>query len=403
MERLRVAVFHNRYLHRGGEDTAVDTEVRLLQEAGHEVRTCFVDNRDEIGGRTGGALRAAARARWNPESERRVAAMLRSGPIDVAHVHNFFPVFSGALHTALHRRGVPVVQTLHNYRLACGNGFLLRDGRVCEDCVGNRAWNAVRHGCYRGSRLQTAVWAEATQLHRRLGTWDTRVDRYALPTAFARDRLVATGVDPTRADVVPYVVEDPGPPSPPGTGAAYIGRLSPEKGVDLLIDAWRSLDAPLWIAGDGPAHEALRERAKSLGHVQLLGRRSRDEVKELLRRVAFVVVPSRWYEISPFAAVEALAAGRPVVAWDGGAMRELIGDGGVLYSACAPDAVAGACRRLLESRETLLACGTAARKRYLERHAPARGRERLEGLYRAAMQQRRAAARPSEDRAEAAT
>jgi hypothetical protein len=223
---VRIAIFHNRYRERGGEDTAVDGEAQLLEKGGHRVERCFVDNGEALA-RPLGALRIALRARRNPTSRSRVEDLLRGAPLDVAHVHNFFPVLTPGLHEALSARGVPVVQTLHNYRLLCANGNLLRDGRVCEECTVLGPWHAVRFGCYRGSRAQTLVWADTVAHHRARGTWRRHVDRFVAPTAFAARKLVAAGLPRERVEVLPNVLADPGEPVPPGEGAIFLGRLAP--------------------------------------------------------------------------------------------------------------------------------------------------------------------------------
>jgi glycosyltransferase involved in cell wall biosynthesis len=397
---VRIAIFHNRYRERGGEDTAVDGEAELLEKGGHAVVRCIADNREALA-TPFGALRTALRARRNPASAARAKALAAEAPLDVAHVHNFFPVLSPAVHEALSARGVPVVQTLHNYRLLCANGNLLREGRVCEECVPRGPWHAVRYGCYRGSRAQTLVWADVIAHHRARDTWRRCVDRFVAPTGFAARKLLAAGLPRDRVEVLPYVLADPGEPAPPGRGAVYVGRLATEKGVDLLIDAWREQGgAPLAIVGSGPAEAALRERARGVAGVRFLGALPRDGVLRALREAAFAVVPSRWYEISPFAAIEALACARPVVAWRGGALAELVGDdrSGVLFDALEPGSVARACARLLGDAELVHRLAAGAREDYLERHAPDAGLAARERLYAAVSDERRRAGSPGADR-----
>jgi glycosyltransferase involved in cell wall biosynthesis len=397
---VRIAIFHNRYRERGGEDTAVDGEAELLEKGGHAVVRCIADNREVLASALG-RLRTALTARRNPRSAARAAAVAREAPLDVAHVHNFFPVLTAAVHEALSARGVPVVQTLHNYRLVCANGNLLRDGRVCEECVPRGPWHAVRYGCYRSSRTQTLVWADATAHHRARDTWCRCVDRFVAPTAFAARKLVASGLPAERLEVLPYVLADPGEPAPPGRGAVFVGRLAPEKGVDLLIDAWREQGgAPLAIVGSGPAEAALRERAQGVPGVRFLGVLPRDGVLRALREAAFAVVPSRWYEISPFAAIEALACARPVVAWRGGALADLVSDGrsGLLFDALDAASVARACAWLLADAELVRRLAAGAREDYLERHAPDAGLAAREKLYAAVSDERRRGGSPGVDR-----
>jgi glycosyltransferase involved in cell wall biosynthesis len=388
---MRIVIFHNRYRERGGEDTAVDGEAELLEKGGHRVERCFAENRDALASPLG-ALRAALGARRNPASRSRVEDLLREAPIDVAHVHNFFPLWTPGLHEALAAHGVPVVQTLHNYRLLCANGNLLRAGRVCEECATRGPWNAVRYGCYRGSRAQTIVWADTVAHHRARGTWQRCVDRFVAPTAFAARKLAAAGLPRERIEVLPNVLADPGEPAQPGQGAIFLGRLAPEKGVDLLIDAWREQGgAPLAIAGTGPAEAALRERARGVPGVRFLGALSHDAALRALRAAAFAVVPSRWYENAPYAAIEALACARPVVAWRGGALAELVADGesGLLFDAPEAASVARACARLLGDRELVARLALGARERYLEQHAPDAGLARRERLYAAVREEHR--------------
>jgi hypothetical protein len=214
---VRVGIFHNHYVWRGGEDAVVALEAELLRKAGVDVQLFSLDNRAAQLDSLAGRLRAGWRARGSRAAARRVAEFLAAHPIDVAHVHNFFPLLTPAVHELLHARGIPVVQTLHNYRLFCANGAFLREGRPCEDCVAAGPWNAVRHACYRGSRVQTAVWAEATAHERRQRTFLRCVTLFVAPREFALSKLVAAGLDPA---VVSSRIPSPIPASPATAAAA---------------------------------------------------------------------------------------------------------------------------------------------------------------------------------------
>ena len=380
---MRIACFHNRYRERGGEDVAVETQIQLLAKAGHDVRLCAVDNREEIRG-VGGALRTARFARWNPHTRARVAAFLEDFPADVAHVHNFFPVLSPSLHHALHERGVPVVQTLHNFRLVCGNALLLRDGKPCEECVTRGPWRAVRHACYRGSRVQSAVWADMTRHHRRRDTWRDCVARFVVPSAFARDLLAAAGLPVERTCVIPNPVEDPNAAQRRGAGAIYVGRLSPEKGVDLLLDAWRALDGhPLTLVGAGPEEASLRRRAEGLPNVHFAGSLSHPRALEAVATAAFAVVPSRAREVFGLTTLEAMARARPVIVPAGSAMAELVepGSTGLHFSAGDAKSLAAACRRLACDPDRTQELGLLAREAYEARFAPDHVVAGLEAVY----------------------
>jgi len=385
---MRIGIFHNRYLYRGGEDVIVDIEADHFAKAGHEVHVLIVDNREEIGSSAIGALRAGLRAHWNPATPRRVAEFLSDHPIDVAHVHNFFPVLSPSLHAALHERGVPVVQTLHNYRLLCANGFFLRDSRPCEDCATLGPWNAVRHGCYRGSRLQTAVWAHMTAYHRRRGTWHECVDLFTIPSRFTRQKLLQTGIPPERLRVVPLPVLDPGPPRAAGVGALFVGRLSAEKGVHLLLDAWGQLDGyPLSIVGTGPEEAQLRAQAAAVPGVRFIGALPHERALEAMADAAFVVVPSTWYENVPMSAIEAKACGRALVASHPSTLSDLVQPGGTgeLFEMGDVQSLASVCRRLADDPVATREMGERARAEYEELYTPARCAEKLEEVFRAVM------------------
>jgi len=380
---MRVALFHNRYANRGGEDAAFDSEVEQLRKAGCDVRVFVVDSASL--GRAG-AVRAALTARGGSDIMARVDEFLAENPVDVGHVHNFFPLLTPVVHQVLFDRGVPGVQTLHNYRLACARGDFWREGRNCEECVTAGPWNAVRHGCWRGSRLATAVWADATRTHRRRGTWG-RVARFVAPSAFAARKLAGSGIPAERIRVVPNPVEDPGVTGAPGRGAVFAGRLSPEKGGALLLDAWKSVpEFPLTLVGDGPQAAALRERAKLLPNVRFTGALDREGVRAELARAAFLVAPSLCYETFGLAPAEALAAGRAIVVPRATALSELVdgGRGGLLFDAGDADSLARTCVALAADRGRCEALGAEAREVFEERFAAESRVERLLSVYREA-------------------
>jgi glycosyltransferase involved in cell wall biosynthesis len=381
---VRVGIFHNAYVWRGGEDAVVALEVELLRKAGAHVKLFTVDNREAGLDSLAGKLRVGLRARGSQRAARRVAGFLAENPIDLAHVHNYFPLLTPAVHERLHARGIPVVQTLHNYRLFCANGAFLRAGRPCEDCVSAGPWNAVRHGCYRGSRVQTAVWAEATAQERRQRIFERCVTRFVAPSEFARSKLVAAGLDPAKVVVKPNPVADPGEPRFGGRGAVYVGRLSEEKGVRVLLEAWRELAGlPLALVGSGPLESELREIGARIPGVRFAGQLPPEGVREQLREALFLVAPSICYENFPLAVAEAMAAGKPAVASHPTAMAELVEPGrtGLLFPSGDARALAQACRELAADPAHAEAMGREARTRYEDELGPERSTERLLALY----------------------
>ena len=381
---MRVGIFHNAYVWRGGEDAVVALEVELLRKAGVEVRLFSVDNREAGLDSFAGRLRVGLGARGSRRAARQVAGFVSEHPIDLAHVHNYFPLLTPAVHERLHARGIPVVQTLHNYRLFCAYGAFLRGGRPCEDCVSAGPWNAVRHGCYRGSRVQTAVWAEATAHHRRQRTFERCVTRFVAPSEFARNKLVAAGLDPAKVVVKPNPVADPGEPRFGGRGAVYVGRLSEEKGARVLLEAWRELAGlPLTLVGSGPLESELREIGGRIPGVRFAGQLPPEGVREQLREALFLVAPSICYENFPLAVAEAMAAGKPAVASHPTAMAEWVEAGrtGLLFPSGDARALAQACRELAADPARAEAMGREARTRYEDELGPERSTQHLLALY----------------------
>lgn len=371
MKPLRILLAHNRYQHYGGEDTVVEAEAQLLRDLGHEVDLFLVDN-DNIQG-LAAKLTAAALTTYNPRSRVALRDRLRAHRPDVVHVHNLFPQLTPAIFDACLDEGVPSVMTLHNYRLGCANALLFRDGHPCEECLSSSAFNAVRHGCYRGSRVGSAVVAAMIAYHRRSGTWQNKVSRFIALTEFARDKLVSAGLPADRVRIKPNFVPDPlrgeGLPAP-GDYALFVGRLSVEKGVETLLQAWREIDMPLRILGDGPLREEL-ERAAHL-NVSFLGHRDRSEVFRQIAGAAFLVVPSIWYEGFPMAVVEAMALGKPILASAIGGLQEIVEERseGLHFRPGDPADLQRAVHQVRTEPALLAQMGARARARYLHRLSP---------------------------------
>lgn len=355
---LRVLVVHNRYQIAGGEDAAVEREIASLRGAGQAVEAVILDNA-AIRSRFD-RLRVAFQAPHAPQGIATVVEAARRFRPDIVHVHNTFPLISPAVHGAVRRLGAATVQTLHNFRLVCANGLLLRDGRPCERCVTGSPFQAVRFGCYRGSKAGTLAVARMIDRHRREGTWQRDVDRFIVLSAFARERFLEAGLPADRLKVKPNGVDDPGPVSTgPRAGILFVGRLSEEKGLGVLASAAALTPVPVTVIGDGPMMEALKGRPG----LQLLGRQDRRAVREAMARAAAVVVPSICYEGLPTVIPEAFAAGTPVVASAIGAMPELVtqGETGLLAAPADPVALAGAIDRIAADPAAARRMGAAAR------------------------------------------
>lgn len=325
---MKILTVHNYYQQAGGEDQVFAAESALLEEHGHHVLRYSVHN-DQIMSMNSPALTKATL--WNSSTHRELRKLVRQEQPQIAHFHNTFPLISPAGYYAARAEGVPVVQTLHNYRLLCSNAQFFRDGHVCEDCLGKTPpWPGVVHACYRDSRAASGVVATMLTAHRAWRTWTEMVDAYVALTEFQRRKFIQGGIPEGKIKVKPnFVRYDPGAGERPGGYFLFIGRLSKEKGVETLLAAWKRLGGrvPLKIAGDGPLAGEVAGAIEALEDVEWLGRQSEERVQTLMKSARALVFPSVWYEGFPMVIAEAYAAGLPVIASDLGSMSTLVEHG----------------------------------------------------------------------------
>ncbi len=367
---MRILQVHNTYQQAGGEDAVVANEGALLSANGHDVRPWSVDNAAITG--PWAQLRTAWQVPYSHDARRELAGVIADFGPDVVHVHNFFPLITPSVYDACRDAGVPVVQTLHNYRTICAGALLVRSGRPCEDCIGGSPYQGALHGCYRGSRLGSLAVARMIARHRGQGTWRTKVDRFIALTEFAKAKFVEAGFPAEKIAVKPNFVEDARPQEAETArnGALFVGRLSPEKGIGTLLTAWRDLDAPLRIAGDGPLLGMAQGSASP--NVVPLGNLPPEAVNQEMARAAFLVMPSDWYEGFPVTLAEAFCRGLPVIASRLGAMAEIVDDGvtGLHFTPGDPQDLAAKVRWAANHPEEMRRMGANARRAYEERYTP---------------------------------
>lgn len=406
---MHVLVVHNRYASAqpSGENRVVDQEVALLRGAGHRVEV-FERRSDDIAARSlPGKVAVPLLVPWNPAVRKELAARLRAERPDVVHVHNVFPLLSPAVLAACADAGVPAVATLHNYTQVCPPGTLQRGGRPCTECVGSVVpLPAVRHGCYRNSRLATVPLAVGLSVNRR--RWWTGVERFFCISAAQRDVLVRAGMPAERLAVKHNFVPEP---DARRTGAGehllYLGRLAEAKGVRLLMAAWDEVAAgggagvPLVIAGTGPLEPEVTAWAAGRDDVRYVGLLDPAECQKAIARSVAVVAPSTWLEAFGLVVVEAMAVGVPAVAAGHGAFAELVEDGvtGLLHRPGESASLASCLRRIAAEPALGLEMGRAARLRYEQGFSPAVGLERLVEEYRTAIAGRSAQTRGGDTRA----
>jgi glycosyltransferase involved in cell wall biosynthesis len=379
---MKVVVAHNRYAsgQPSGENVIVDAEIAQLTGAGVTVLP-FLRSSDEISTfSTAQKVLLPLSPIRNGASQRSLAALLESEKPDIVHLHNPYPLVSPWIIKTAHAHGVPVVHTVHNYRQVCAPGLYFRDGHICTECRGRSfALPAIRHSCYRDSKAQSAVMAATLAYHR--GTW-RHVDHFIALTDRIAEHLLDFGIPPARITVKPNGITDTGAASSPGAGFLYAARLSPEKGLELVLDAWRSQPegslGTLRIIGDGPLRPLAVQAAAERGDITYAGPLENAAVRAEIAASACVIAASTWHDVLPTIILEALAGGRPVLVTDRGGMPYLAGDAGWVVQ---PDAAALA-DGLRLAADGAAALAPVARRRYEEHFAPAVLVQRLIGVYR---------------------
>lgn len=388
---MRIMQIHNFYQQRGGEDAVLEAEFALLTKAGHEVEQytvynstiSFIKNK----------IKSAIEVKWSPKSFEAVCRVLSIIRPDIVHVHNFFPLITPAVFEACTRMQVPVVATLHNYRVTCAGATLMRSGKICERCLkGSPYWGAI-HRCYRDSLIGSFATAHMIHYHRRAKTWHKHVSHFIALTEFQKYKLSQAGLPAEKIVVKPNFLAETPELIRGGRreGALFVGRLSPEKGGDVLIEAWREIEYPLTVIGDGPSADSLRRKAPE--HVTFLGSQPKTAVMSAMQRASFLVMPSLWYEGLPMTLVEAYANDLPVVASRIGALAELIEEGvtGLGFTTGDPVDLARTVRTILEKPIPQGQC----RSRYLERYTASVNLLELERIYANAIDAHRYSVRAS--------
>jgi glycosyltransferase involved in cell wall biosynthesis len=377
---MRILQLHTRYRLHAGEDSVVDTEADALRRGGHEVRQLIVENPSD----PTAAVAALVRSLHNRPVAARVRTEIAAFSPDVVHIHNTWFAMSSSAIRAATEAGAPTVMTVHNYRLGCISADLFRDGDVCTACVGRSPIRGVLHGCYRDSRVLSAVHATEVSLTRSRRVLDQCVDRFVAPSQFFADRLVDLGVPADRLVVKPHFAPDPGPrPHPPSaaTDVLFVGRLAAGKGVDTLLAAWPTVERAegtrLSIIGDGPLRADLAR--SNVDGVDIAGWQERTEVRSRMLTARAVIMPSEWYEPFGMVLIEAMGAGLPIIVTTMAAARDIVGPGAIVVPPRRPDALAIALSSLDDA--TLDELGALNRRRYEECYTEATGLAELESLY----------------------
>ncbi len=384
-----------------GEDTVFNNEAKLLRRHGIEVVT-YEKNNDAIG-LAHNKIKTAIDTVWSRETYGQLKGIIRSERPDIAHFHNIWYVISPSAYYACRESGVPIVQTVHNFRMFCANGLLMRNGRTCEECVGRMPWKALFHGCYNGSRVRSFPIAMTEMVHKMIRTWTEKVDAFIALTEFGRKKLVECGLPEDKIFVKPNFLLNP----PPYSGTydnriVFVGRLSAEKGVSVLIDALKRLGSShlrnlnsfsCTIVGDGALRKRVEERVCSEGirDVRIAGRKNFAHSMEILGKAEFMVMPTICYEMFPLTTIEAFACGKAVVASRIGALKEILEDGrtGLLFEPGNADDLAAKMKWMVENKDACIEMGRRARAEFEAKYTAEKNFGMLMGIYERALKNRR--------------
>lgn len=324
---LKILLIHNQYQYRGGEDTVFELELKLLERMGETVETLLFYN-DDIKSIVS-KIKFGLSSFYNLNSSYLLDEKIKEFNPDIIHVHNFFPIASPSLFYIANDKKIPIIMTLHNYRLICPNAMFFREGKVCEDCISKSfAIDGVLHGCYRDSMLQTFFLASMTWLHKKNGTWQNRIDKYIVLTHFAKNKFLNSSLklNDSKIEIKPNFVVDHGFELDKEEYSLFVGRLSEEKGIDTLLNAFKNSSRELHIIGTGPMLETVKEYANKYDNIKYLGFQSIDFIITKLKKSKALIFTSISYETFGMTIIEAFSCATPVISSDIGAPKELLHD-----------------------------------------------------------------------------
>jgi glycosyltransferase involved in cell wall biosynthesis len=388
---MHVLMVHNYYRQRGGEDQVFENEAKLLEQHGINVIRYTVSNNEF---EKYPPLRAFTSCIWNPETYRNISELITRHPVDVIHCHNLWAVASPSVYWAGRKKNIPIVQTLHNYRMVCCNGLLLREGRICTECYRRHfvpTLKPIKYKCYRNSRSTTLAIYSMINIHRVLGTWKKKVNLYIAPSNFQKKILSEAGLPESKIAVKHnFTFELPTSMAKAGNHdyVVYIGRLSPEKGIDVLLKAWEAIPhIPLVIAGNGPLAERVKEVSKKCLSIKYTGQISHENVISIIAGARCVIVPSICFESMPLITLEAFSCGTPVVASRVGALPEIIEDNvtGLLFTPGNINEMISKIQSLWHNQDLAIQMGKQARAEYERKYSEKVAFNNLMSIYEQAI------------------
>ncbi|MEN8154853.1 MAG: glycosyltransferase family 4 protein [Acidobacteriota bacterium] len=388
---MKILLIHNRYQQKGGEDSVFEIEGRLLEQNGNEVERLIFDNKNIS--TFFNKIKAAVFLFYNPQSSGILKEKLRTFRPDIIHVHNFFPLASPSIFFRSNRENIPVVLTLHNYRLVCANATLHKDNKICEKCMGRLLpLSGLMKKCYRDSVLQTALVTLFSSFHKIAGTWKKRIDQYIVLTEFQKKIILRSSlkIKEKKLTVKPNFVDDPGEGQEEREDYfLFIGRLSEQKGISTLLDSLNFYNFSLKVVGDGPLKDLVMEKAEIKNNLEYIGFMDRKLIFEYLKKARALIFPSTWYEGFPVVIAEALATGTPVITSNIGSQAEIIIDGynGIHFNVSDPADLAAKVKYFSGLKNNSMYQN--ARKEFLEKYSSEKNYRSLIKIYSDAINEKK--------------
>jgi len=387
---MKILIVHTYYQRRGGEDISYELEKELLKSKGYQVAEFERTNHllEKMS-----PMNLMFTTIWNHLAYCELSDAIKEKKPDLLYVTNTFPYLSPSIYYAAFRANLPVIQSVHNFRYMCLNGFFLRRGKICEKCKGVFPWYGILYRCYRDSYLASSVVAMMIGLHRKIGTYE-KINGFITLTHFTRQKFIEGGIPPEKIFVKPNFLEpDPKATQNKREGAVFVGRLSQEKGLEVLINAWKLIGGrlPLKILGDGPLRVFVERVADSNQGIYFLGERSSAEVIAEISKARFLVFSSQWYEHFPRVFLEAFSTGTPIIASKLGAAEELIKDKftGLHFQVGDHADLAEKVKFLLANEDLWNQMSVNARKEYLEKYTAQRNSQIISEIFQKVLENSR--------------
>ena len=388
---MKILQVHNYYQYAGGEDIALRNEYEVLSRNGHEVIRYIKKNKEIEDYSLLKKYNLFLQTAYSKRTYDSLIKLLAKEKPDICHVHNTLPLISPSVFYACNAKKIPVVQTLHNYRLLCANAYLFRDGKVCEECIGKSLYRSLKYGCYRNSRIQTLALARMVEKHKKFSTWSNRIDAYIALTNFSKEKFVLGGLPKEKISVKPnFLFEDPGMSSDlQGEYFLFAGRLDVTKGIKTLLAAVNNLErkVKIKVAGEGNLKNDLLAQDKII----YLGQLKHQQLIQNLKGARSLILPSLWYEGFPMLIVEAFACGKPVIASNLGAMAELITDGktGLLFKPGNAKELTEKINWAYSHKKEMQQMGINARKEFEEKYTADRNYKMLMDIYNTVIERKK--------------